>query len=74
MRYFVYLLPIRNLNTTNMPMFVETAAAIVKTMNSTLQLWYKGRRPYISDRGAMTVELALVRFAFLMSTYTKVRN
>ena len=45
----------RNLNTMNMPMLVETAAAIVKMMKSKLHEWYMGRRPNISDKGAMTV-------------------
>lgn len=50
----------RKRNTMNMPMFDATAAAIVKMMNSRLQLWYNGSRPYISDSGAMTVEVSLV--------------
>lgn len=57
-RSYVYLLPIRNLKTMNMLIFVERAAATVKTMKSRLQEWYKGRRPYISDIGAMTATLA----------------
>jgi hypothetical protein len=38
----------------NIPMFVETAAAIVKMMNNRLHEWYKGSRPNISDKGAIT--------------------
>ena len=32
----LYLLPIKNLNAMNMPIFVDTAAAMVKMMNSRL--------------------------------------
>ena len=42
----------------NMPMFVETAAAIVKMMNNRLHEWYKGSRPNISDKGAITIKSA----------------
>jgi hypothetical protein len=47
--------PIRNRKAINMPMLDDTAAAIVNTMNSRLQLWYNQRRPNISDKGAMTI-------------------
>lgn len=55
-------LPIINLNTMNMLIFFETAAAMVKIMKSKLQEWYKGSRPNISDKGAMTAMLAMIRF------------
>jgi hypothetical protein len=42
----------------NMLIFDATAAAMVKIMNSRLQLWYSGNLPYISDSGAMTVEIS----------------
>lgn len=42
----------------NIPIFVETAAAIVKTMNNRLHEWYKGSRPNISDKGAITIKSA----------------
>jgi hypothetical protein len=54
----MYLLPIRNLNTMNVLIFVDIAAATVKMIKSRLQEWYKGRRPYISDKGAMTATSA----------------
>ena len=44
----------KNRNTINMLMFVLTAAPTVKLINKTLQVWYNGRRPYISDIGAIT--------------------
>jgi hypothetical protein len=37
-------------------MLEATAAAIVKTMKNKLQLWYSGSLPYISDKGAITIE------------------
>jgi hypothetical protein len=49
--------PIKNRNAINMPILDDTAAAIVNTMNSRLQLWYSQSRPYISDNGAMTSSL-----------------
>lgn len=44
----------KNRNTINMLMLVLTAAPAVKLINKTLQAWYNGRRPYISDIGAIT--------------------
>jgi hypothetical protein len=44
----------KNRNTINMLMLVLTAAPTVKLINKTLQVWYNGRRPYISDIGAIT--------------------
>jgi hypothetical protein len=48
----------RKRNTMNMPIFDATAAAIVNMMNNRLQIWYNGNRPYISDNGAMTIEVS----------------
>jgi len=50
----MYTQPMKNLNTMNWLMLVDTAAAMVKMINSKLQLWYIGNLPYISDNGAMT--------------------
>lgn len=46
--------PIKNRKTTNWPILVDTAAAMLKMTNKALQLWYNGKRPYISDIGAIT--------------------
>lgn len=64
----------RNLNTINIAISVETAAAIVKMMNSRLQEWYKGSRPYVSDKGAMTVTLAFASSRVYTLTYSEVQN
>jgi hypothetical protein len=42
----------------NIPISVETAAAIVKTMNKKLHEWYKGSLPNISDKGAITTKIS----------------
>ena len=70
----MYLLPIRNLNTMNMLMFVDTAAATVKMIKSRLQEWYNGRRPYISDKGAMTSTSEIASLEVFTSTYSKVQS
>src|SRR5690242_277050 len=46
--------PARSRKAMSMPMELERAQAMLKTMNKTLQILYRGMRPYISDMGAMT--------------------
>jgi hypothetical protein len=43
----------------NWLILVATAAAMAKTTNKKLQLWYSGSRPYISDNGAMTIDIRM---------------
>jgi hypothetical protein len=50
----IHIQPMKKRNIMNWLKLVETAAAIVKTMNKTLQPWYSGNLPYISDNGAIT--------------------
>lgn len=47
--------PWKNRNTIKEFMSFATPQATVKMMKKTLQMWYRGRRPYISERGAITV-------------------
>ena len=60
----------KNRNTINMLMLVLTAAPTVKPINKTLQIWYNGRRPYISDIGAITsIKLESRVFDKICNTY-----
>lgn len=66
--------PMKNRNTINMPMLVLTAAPTVKLINKTLQVWYNGRRPYISDIGAITsIKLESRVFDKICNTYSVVQ-
>ena len=60
----------KNRNTINMLMLVLTAAPTVKLINKILQVWYNGRRPYISDIGAITgIKLESRVFDKICNTY-----
>jgi hypothetical protein len=52
-------LPAKNRNAMSMPMFLLNAQQMLKTTKRKLQEWYSGKRPYISDMGAMTSMFSL---------------